>query len=788
MLIPIGHESGTVRRHPLVTYAIMLACVGVFLWTNHSAGDQSRDSERLLQDAWDFLLEHPYLEPPPRFERLLGPYRENERLAALEQMDEYGLLDDLFDFEIEARQIELEEMLDEAFYALDDHPYHRYGLIARAPSLTGFFGYMFLHGGWMHLLGNLFLLFLTGTFIEDRWGRGLYAGFYLLAGLFAAGLFISRFPDLEMPLIGASGAVAGCMGAFLVRFWSTRIKFFYWLGFFVGTFHAPAWLMLPLWFGNEFFMASLTESLGVTGGTAYWAHVGGFLFGVVGAYCMRFWQVEERYLDPQIESKITLVSNEGVGEALALEAAGEREQAFEHLQRLVRREPGNREAAQALWDIGCSLGRAPEAAVGLVRVIRDELRAGDEALAVEHWLELFGADVEIPLEPAVVLRLFPLLVKAEHRDTGVAALNRLLDADALPAALALRIANTARRYDAATAVRAGQRVLAAPDVGPVERAEAESLLGEFGDVASLSVGADAAGSAESPDAGPAIELDQAVGVAGREAEAIALDEGPAPTGVEGSADALKALGLSAAESHDFGGPMDPAAFEGADDEAPVPVPEAFEDPGLSAHDLSDISLEGLCLDDEGEDDGPATEPLELGDHDGDLSGGTPEAEDWGNVELQEAPAEQAPPLRPLSLLEGVPVAIRADSLSLDVEGRGKTRLPFGHVSAVSVAAVKGLSPRTVLLVDLVLNWVDGSDAPLKVVRLRSDRFDPRALMKSEGTPLEALQALIAALLDGTGGSPLPDPQSVRGRPSFASFDAPEPYEREVLLARRADPA
>ena len=126
---------------------------------------------------------------------------------------------------------------------------------------------MFLHGGWLHLFGNLLLLFLTGPFIEDRWGRPAFLAFYLAAGLAAAGLFVARFPELSLPLIGASGAIAGCMGAFLVRFFRTRMQYFYWFGIFVGTFSAPAWLMLPLWFGNELLMARVSEAVAPLGGS-----------------------------------------------------------------------------------------------------------------------------------------------------------------------------------------------------------------------------------------------------------------------------------------------------------------------------------------------------------------------------------------------------------------------------------------------------------------------------------------------------------------------------------------
>ena len=144
--------------------------------------------------------------------------------------------------------------------------------------------YQFLHGGFLHLFGNLFFLFLAGPFIEDVWGRPVFAAFYLTAGALSALMFALRYPELDEPLIGASGAVAGVMGAFLVRYWKTRIRFLYFfIPFRPGTFTAPAWLMLPLWFARELVFAQAWDvaSPGTGGGgVAHWAHVWGFAFGL----------------------------------------------------------------------------------------------------------------------------------------------------------------------------------------------------------------------------------------------------------------------------------------------------------------------------------------------------------------------------------------------------------------------------------------------------------------------------------------------------------------------------
>jgi len=109
------------------------------------------------------------------------------------------------------------------------------------------------------------------------------------------------------PLIGASGAIAGVMGAFLIKYWKTKMRFFYWIGFFFrGTFEAPAFVMLPLWLLMEIFNAKVVDSINSQsgGGVAHWAHVWGFALGAGVALAMIYFKVEERYIHPKIEAKI----------------------------------------------------------------------------------------------------------------------------------------------------------------------------------------------------------------------------------------------------------------------------------------------------------------------------------------------------------------------------------------------------------------------------------------------------------------------------------------------------
>jgi membrane associated rhomboid family serine protease len=140
---------------------------------------------------------------------------------------------------------------------------------------------IFLHGGWMHILGNALFLWIFGRAIEDVMGPMRFLGFYLICGLAAAVAQILVNPSSPVPTVGASGAISGVMGAYLLLFPRVRVHMFF---FFFLVFRIPAWLVLLYWFGIQV-LAGLPElnavSEGPTGGVAVWAHVGGFVTGLL---------------------------------------------------------------------------------------------------------------------------------------------------------------------------------------------------------------------------------------------------------------------------------------------------------------------------------------------------------------------------------------------------------------------------------------------------------------------------------------------------------------------------
>ena len=138
---------------------------------------------------------------------------------------------------------------------------------------------MFMHGGWLHILGNMLFLWVFGDNVEDVMGPGRFFVFYVLCGLAAAGAQIATDPDSVVPMVGASGAIGGVMGAYAILFPRARVHLLIILVFYVTTISVPAILMLGYWFVLQLF--SGVFSLGQSGGgVAFWAHIGGFVAGL----------------------------------------------------------------------------------------------------------------------------------------------------------------------------------------------------------------------------------------------------------------------------------------------------------------------------------------------------------------------------------------------------------------------------------------------------------------------------------------------------------------------------
>lgn len=307
LVVPLSHERNVARRWPWVTTVIVfLNVAALFVFAIRDQG-VALGIEARVQRAAEYYAEHPWLELQAPLSTLLPdlartvPSRRQEPGAAVAE-----------------QQAELDRYTQDIEDARHELSSWRYGYNHARGEWPGLLTHQFLHGGVMHLLFNMWFLWLVGCNVEDAWGRVLFPAFYLSGGAVAGLVHAWMTGSSSLILIGASGAVAAAMGAFLVGFASTKIRFFGLLLIRPMTFAAPAYVMLPLWAVGEFVSGVAENGAGV----AHWAHVGGFAYGFLVALGLRLSGVEQRIhavLEDQSES---FAVNPSITRASALIDAG----------------------------------------------------------------------------------------------------------------------------------------------------------------------------------------------------------------------------------------------------------------------------------------------------------------------------------------------------------------------------------------------------------------------------------------------------------------------------------
>ena len=437
MFIPIGHEEQTVRRLPWVVFVLLAANLLAFLSVGQGARHAEQRAAEALQDVISYWQEHPYLELPPSFVSATIPEGQREEVMLLGEAAK-SLSSEMSPEDRAAEQRQLERLVEAFLASRGEHPYYSWGLVPAEFSLRALVTCMFMHAGWFHLLGNLFMLWLAGPSVEDAYGRPLFTALFLASGVVASLTHVAMFSSSHEPLVGASGAIAGIMGAFLIRFSRTKIRFFYWWFLRGGTFDAPAWLMLSLWLAQQVFYGMLTKS---QDGVAYWAHVGGFAFGALVAVALKQQRIEERFIHPAIESKISIHQHPALEEAMALLARRETVAAREAFARVLAAEPRNPDAHLGIWQSWVYDEEPTKGADSMARLIEIEVRNGERDLALAHWRELVTA-TQRGGPPALRFRLAFEVQDSQPAAAGEILANLATDASAgmLAAKAALRLA------------------------------------------------------------------------------------------------------------------------------------------------------------------------------------------------------------------------------------------------------------------------------------------------------------------------------------------------------------
>lgn len=368
--IPIGH-TGAIRRFPVVTVGLIIINCLVFLATTKTIEKSQYNFARVAKDLIEYEVSLMRNHDFTRYKRYVND-SETLNLEAIQH--------DINDFrkEIKAGRV-LEKnspeynkwkYLNDAYdNAVQTSFLQKFGFVPAKFNVLGLITCLYLHGGWLHLIGNMLFLWVMGGAIEDKWGIPTYIIFYHVSGIVASLIHYLASPSSISPTIGASGAVAGLMGAFLIRYYKTKIKIAYLLFMYVGKFQIPAWVVLPLWFGDQYFNAITYK--GMTG-VAVWAHIGGFLFGALFAVVLVLTGIEKKFLSPPQqkggEEKVwkkeetvladTLDRNIEIGKELA--AKGKFADALISFHAALSANPSNLEVLKLLYFTNLKMGNMEE--------------------------------------------------------------------------------------------------------------------------------------------------------------------------------------------------------------------------------------------------------------------------------------------------------------------------------------------------------------------------------------------------------------------------------------------
>lgn len=374
MIFPIGVEGASVNRVPWVSIAIAAMCVVAFFvtWVAPVAPFGARGED--FVDVFGYWEERPYLQVPEKLKAMLPA----ELRAQLEELHREALKKAPDTERLSSEQRELDARAQALLDRTERSLLRRGSLVpARGLGQLGWLTHMFLHAGWLHLLGNLFFFYLVGPMLEDVWGRPLFVGLYLTGGLAAAIAHALLDLGSSTPMLGASGAVAACMGAFALRFATEKVRmaYFFWiyLKIFRGTFLIPAWIWGLLWFGREVVSFFLE---GNDSGIAVMAHIGGFGYGFGAAVLMKALRIEDRFIAPRLEKKIAWTRHPGLDTAGEAAQRGDVAAARAAYQQVLAAEPENNDAQLGLAKLELAEGNRASAAKRLEQAFTRILSRG----------------------------------------------------------------------------------------------------------------------------------------------------------------------------------------------------------------------------------------------------------------------------------------------------------------------------------------------------------------------------------------------------------------------------
>ena len=421
MLIPIARDDAEIRRHAWVCYAIFALNIVLFIIMGFVESDAVKLAERRWQEAIEYHTAHPYLQTPVAMTRLLTAegtaYLEEGRRSA-EPVSRYQARNE---------QRELDRLVTAAEEARRAQPHYKFGYVPGDSSVVSTFTSMFMHAGFLHLIGNLLYLFLSGPFIEDVFGRPLFAVLYFGGGIAATFAHELRDPESMIPAVGASGAIAAVMGAYLIRFGGSKIQFLFiplwWRPMWNFRFWLPAFVVLPLWFGQQLLgMRYEAES-----DVGFSAHIGGFVFGLVFALVMKFSNYEETHVNPAVVKETTWSLDERLVRAMEARRFGNMDLARSEVASVLRDGGGGFEALQLAMDLAREVEDEAAFDAAAARLLAYRVEQKEPELAEELIFEVTNG--QFTNIPKFLARAAAFVERTGDRERALTFYERLYELD-----------------------------------------------------------------------------------------------------------------------------------------------------------------------------------------------------------------------------------------------------------------------------------------------------------------------------------------------------------------------
>ena len=421
ILLPIGRDESTIQRHAWISYSIIAMNVLMFMATVVMFGAMRAHTRDAVVKAFNYIYQHPYLTVPQPLSELLSPAivrQLKNRDAKLPSIDV-----------IKDEQQELNLLALDAATSYRHLPAIRFGFIPSEAKFASAISSMFIHGGLLHLLGNMLFFFLSGPFIEDVFGRPLFTLLYFSGGFAATFTYWAQHPNSTVPLIGASGAIAAVMGAYLVRFAKSKVEFIFVPFLLRPTFNfrffVPAFVVLPMWFVQQYFEMRFSEA---GSGVAFSAHVGGFVYGAAFALIVMLTGVEEKHVAPAIKKEISWEIDPRIAAAMQARDNFDFETAKKTIEPVLREKPGDIDALRTAVDIA----RAAEDATMLdtygSRLLSRLVETKEDDAAIE-LIQDITVQIDPKLMPKFTGRAAAVVERQGDRDWAMILYEKAVKAD-----------------------------------------------------------------------------------------------------------------------------------------------------------------------------------------------------------------------------------------------------------------------------------------------------------------------------------------------------------------------